>query len=194
MCYLRCFGFEEGPKIDGYDTVKKMIPNETSVYIFLSCMAFCCCSSSLIPTELKTALKIPSTNRSSLKSRQTKPSENESLLANEINNIKEILISIKNTTESYNTKIELLSTKTDANEIVGRLDEIGPEVITNGNRSLLIMQKLDSEERRNAFQNSRNLANELFKRPGKNFVPNDTNALNQTPKQHTYATVLQKKM
>lgn len=117
LCYLQCYGFESGTKIDGQDTVKITFNNEVVLTTFLSTMAFSCCTSTLAPAEQKASLKMPSVTRSASKSR-SKSNENEQLLANELSSIKEMLTSIKNATEANTAEIaeiKSLSSQTDAN-------------------------------------------------------------------------------
>lgn len=80
-------------------------------------MAFACCSDTLTPEEQKFVLKMPTTSRSASKTRQTKSHENEQMLANELNSIKEMLKSIKTATETNTAEIaaiKSLSTQTEA--------------------------------------------------------------------------------
>lgn len=116
LCYLQCYGFEAGSKIDGLDTVK--LTSEGIVFTaFLSTMAFSCCTQTLSPAEQKAALKMPSATRSTSKSRATTSNENEQLIANELTSIKEMLTSLKNATEANTVEIaaiKSLSTETEA--------------------------------------------------------------------------------
>lgn len=117
ICYLQCYGFEAGAKVDGLETVK--ITSNGSVFTtYLSTMAFSCCTQTLSPNEQKSALKLPSASRSSSKTRAQKPSESEQKIANELSSIKEMLTSLKNATDANTVEIaaiKSLSTETEAN-------------------------------------------------------------------------------
>lgn len=116
VCHLQCFGFKAGEKIDGQDTI--LLSSNGSIFTtFVSCMAFKCCSDEMEPTEQKFVLKMPTTSRSTSKTRTTKPIESEQLLANELNGIKEMLASIKGATDANTAaiaEIKSLSTKNEA--------------------------------------------------------------------------------
>lgn len=116
LCYLQCYDFEAGTKIDGLETVK-LSSNGMVISTFISTLAFSCCTDTLSPAEQKVALKMPSTGRSSSQGRPPKKSEGEQLFANEIETIKDMLTSIKEATAKNTAEIaEIKSTtaKTDA--------------------------------------------------------------------------------
>lgn len=115
VCYLQCFDFEAGEKIDGHDTVKLTV-NDVVITTFVSTLGFACCTNILPPNDQKKALKMPASNRSASKSRSK--SDSEQSLANELSNIKDMLSSIKGATDSNTAEIaaiKLLSAQTDAN-------------------------------------------------------------------------------
>lgn len=120
LCYLNCFDFEAGEKIDGQQTVKLSLNGRLVFSTFVSTMAFSCCSNTMTPSEQtnkKNGLKLPSVQRSTSTTRAATKSNEEQLLANKLNSIEEMLISIKNATESNTAEIaaiKSLSTKTDA--------------------------------------------------------------------------------
>lgn len=117
ICYLQCFDFEVGAKIESQETVK-MTVNGVVFTTFLSTMAFSCCTNALTDKEQKSALKMPSVARNSSKTRSSNSNQNEQSYANELNIIKELLTSIKSATDSNTAEIaaiKSLSTQTDAN-------------------------------------------------------------------------------
>lgn len=59
ICYLRCFGFEAGTKVEDQETIKYPLPNGTIFSAYLSCMAFSCCSDIMTANEQRSALKLP---------------------------------------------------------------------------------------------------------------------------------------
>lgn len=120
LCFLQCFGFESGEKVDGQDTVKIKGPNESICTMFVSCMAFQCCSNVMTDTDQKKALKLPTVARSTSKNRSTSSlsNDNEQLLVNELTHIKQMLTSIQNATDENTAEIaeiKMLSTKTEEN-------------------------------------------------------------------------------
>lgn len=117
VCYLQCFGFQPGAKINEQDTVK-MASSGILFTTFISCMAFSCCSDQLTDDEQKFTLKLPSTARSQSRGRPSKQTENESMIANELSNIKGMLQMIKTATEANTAdiaEIKSTTTSTDAN-------------------------------------------------------------------------------
>lgn len=115
VCFLQCFDFEAGEKIDGQDTVKWTV-NDVVITTFVSTLGFACCTNILPPNDQKKALKMPASNRSASRSRSK--SDSEQSLANELGSIKEMLSSIKSATDTNTAEIaaiKLLSTQTDAN-------------------------------------------------------------------------------
>lgn len=118
VCFLQCFGFEAGAKVDSLETVKMTIGNEFVFTTFVATMAFSCCTNSLSAKDHRAALKMPSIARNASQSRASKSNDNEQLLANKLNTIEEMLKSIKSATESNTAEIaaiKSLSTQTDAN-------------------------------------------------------------------------------
>lgn len=118
VCFLHCFGFEAGAKIDGLETVKITIGNEIVFTTFVATMAFSCCTNSLSAKDHRAALKMPSVARNASQTRASKSNDNEQLLANKLNCIEDMLQSIKSATESNTAEIaaiKSLSTQTDAN-------------------------------------------------------------------------------
>lgn len=117
VTFLLCFGFQAGKKIDGQDTVIMALTNGVVFTAFVSCMAFHCCSDTMSAQEQKFVLKMPSA-RSVSKTRTTKQTESETMIANELRSIKEMLTSIKSATDTNTAEIaaiKSLSTTTDAN-------------------------------------------------------------------------------
>lgn len=116
VCYLQCFGFEAGPKIDGLETVKATMNGSFVIATFLTTMALQCCSNTMTTSQQKTALKLPTTARSTSNTRSK--NESEQTVVKELHNIKEMLASLKNATDANTaeiTAIKSLSTQTDAN-------------------------------------------------------------------------------
>lgn len=117
LCYLQCFDFESGGKIDGQDTVKITLATGAVFTTFLSTMGFSCCTNAMASKDQRKALKMPSSARSSSSSR-LKSSENEQIVTNELKAIKAMLTSIKSATDANTAEIaeiKSLSTQTDAN-------------------------------------------------------------------------------
>lgn len=115
VCYLQCFDFEAGEKIDGQETVKLTV-NNVVMTSFISTMGFSCCTNALTPKEQKAALKMPSVARNSSKSRTS--NDNEQLVVNELSIMKELLSTIKKATDANTVEIaaiKSLTAQTDAN-------------------------------------------------------------------------------
>lgn len=116
-CFLKCFGFEKGEKVEGIETVKWKFGGGI-VIAFLPTLAFACCTDSFASIEPKTVLKMP-TARATSKTRQQKLTEtNDSVVVTELSKIKEMLSSIKQATDTNTAdiaEIKNLSTKTEAN-------------------------------------------------------------------------------
>lgn len=111
-CFLKCFGFEKGTTVDSIETVKKVMSDGTVVVMFLPCMAFVCCDKTVTASEVRSTLKMPAKRDSSTSKK------GDSLIANEINSIKELLLSIKDATDTNTAEIaaiKSLTTKTDEN-------------------------------------------------------------------------------
>lgn len=99
MCYLKCSVSEKGPTIETNGTVKKVLNDGTVVVMFMSGMAFVCCESTVASTEVRAAMKLPVKRDSSSKGK------GDTIIASEINNIKELLQSIKNATDANTAEI-----------------------------------------------------------------------------------------
>lgn len=112
ICYLQCFDFEAGGKVDSLDTVK-ITTNGMVFATFLSTMAFVCCADTMTAAEQRKGMKIPSA-RAPSKAR----SNDSEKVANELASIKEMLTSIKSATDANTAEIaaiKSLSTETEAN-------------------------------------------------------------------------------
>lgn len=111
-CYLQCFGYEKGPSIENNETVKKDVDGHVEV-MFVSCLAFVCCDTAATSDEIRKKLKLPKARETS---RATSPTNDEA--TSEIKAIKEMIVSIKNSTDANTAAIaEIKSTtaKTEAN-------------------------------------------------------------------------------
>lgn len=106
LCYLKCFGFESANKINGLDAVKLIFADSKVVYMFVSQLAFACCTDTVQVSALKQALKLPR-NRSTSNSRQSKPTEsNELSIAQKLSNINDVLAAIKTASDANTVEIE----------------------------------------------------------------------------------------
>lgn len=116
-CYLQCFGFIAGEKINGMDTVKCWIQDGSVFSTFLSTMIFSCCGT-MTSTEQKSGLKMPSAaQRGPSKSRESK-NECEETILNALADINKTLASIKTATDMNTAEIaeiKSLSSTTEAN-------------------------------------------------------------------------------
>lgn len=187
LCYLQCFGFDDGAKIGGLDTVKFTLPSGGVISTFVSTMVFTCCSDTMTTTENKT-LKVPSAPRSTSKGRPSKD-ENESMITSELNMIKEILTSIKSATEANTAEIaeiKSLSTKTEAN--VKKVTEQSQTPIRNEPRigtALTYAQAFRANalsKAANATPNSGNKRRRTDYQSGQENVPSNQNVKFPTPK------------
>lgn len=117
VCFLNCFGFEAGAKVDNLDTVKLSV-NGFVFTTYMSTLGFSCCTDVLTPTDQKKALKIPAADRSSSRNRATSSKDDDKILVNELKSMKEMLSSIQHATDANTAaiaEIKSLSTQTDAN-------------------------------------------------------------------------------
>lgn len=125
QCYLKCFGFEiaEGKnEKNEYETVKLNL-NGSAMYVFSSQIAFVCCDDSLSSTERKKVLKMPST-RSNSRTRQTLNDNNNELIVNELNNVKQLLSSIESkVTGNSNELNDVKSISKETNLTVIKIDK-----------------------------------------------------------------------
>lgn len=178
ICFLLCHGSMK----HGNDFVKFELPNDSKAIVSPSSLHWACQNCQTAGIVLTAKGPMISSNTSTPPSLSTKLSsnnKNDKTMINAINEIKEMI--------AKNQEV-----------INDKLDEIGPAVFKNANESRLIMLKLDSEKRKNAFQSGRDLANNLFGRRSTknnaNAVANDGSIPNQTPSRPSYATILQKKL
>lgn len=98
-CYLQCFGFRAGDKINGMDTVKYSSDNGSVFSTFMATMAFSCCGT-MSSTEQKSGLKMPSAaQRGNSKSREFKQNECNETILSALAGINQALASIKAATD-----------------------------------------------------------------------------------------------
>lgn len=167
--FLFCHGFT----MHGNDYVKCELPNGSKLVLSLTSFHWVCqaCSTA--------GMVITSTGPMTPKPSNNNNSKEKVTIVSTLNEIKKML--------SKNQE-----------EVIERLDEIGPAVMKNETECRSIIMKLDSEERQNSFKNGRDLANLMFKRQQPSVYEiangNEKSTTNNTPKQRTYATVLQSKL
>lgn len=114
-CYLKCFGFDKADKIDGNETLKISLSNGASAYVYLTQLSLVCCSDTVPVADQKLFMPKMNKQRAQSKSRQTNEST-ESKIRNELTTIKNMLNSIRNSTDT--NAADLLEIKSNTSEII----------------------------------------------------------------------------
>lgn len=114
LCYLKCFGFEKCATMDNIDVIRYPLPNGGAIHTFLPHIAFVCCNESITTAELKANMKVPPKTRGTSQTRQAKQPVENTMIMNEIAEIKDKITKMNITTEKNTT--ELSSIKTTVNE------------------------------------------------------------------------------
>lgn len=181
---MKCFGFEKGPTIETNETVKKVLNDGTIVVMFMSGMAFVCCESTVASTEVRAAMKLPVKRDSSSKGK------GDTIIASEINNIKELLQSIKNATDANTAEIaeiKSLSTKTNAN--VEKVNEHNVAITSNTQTNAPAMKYVNEFRSRALARGSNTPTSSKRKRDESSHRVNRENVKFPTPKVGTKTNV-----
>lgn len=105
---------------DNFD-IKYILPNGSVLYTFLPHSAFVCCGENLTSPELKANMKIPSKQRETSQTRnQTKTTNENASILNEIAEIKLKLNQINDSAEKNSTELDNIKTIVNENNVLGQ--------------------------------------------------------------------------
>lgn len=113
-CFMKCFGLEKAEKIEGNETIKIALPNGAAAFVYLTQVAFVCCSDGVAAPEQKNFMPKMIKQRATSRSRQ--PNETTDKITSDISMIKTMLSSIRNATDK--NAADLLDIKGNTNEII----------------------------------------------------------------------------
>lgn len=118
---MKCFGIEKCATWEGIDVIKYILPNGSVLYTLLPHSAFVCCGENLTSPELKANMKIPSKQRGTSQTRnQTKTTNENASILNEIAEIKLKLNQINDSTEKNSTELDNIKTIVNENNVLGQ--------------------------------------------------------------------------
>lgn len=159
ICYLKCFGLDKGPTVNGMETIKFSLQNDATIFVPVSVCAFSCCASAVSSTELKTNIKLPTT-RASSKSRQTQnDSLDNSAILTEFAAVKAALHELNEcSTKNQSDLAEIKTVTTKSLEIIKISNDLNrtPRLSTNTARrsSLAQMNNVHGSTRKRRISSS----------------------------------------